>query len=475
MITSYAFKLKPNKTQVKLMDSWLDMLRSSYNWSLSDRQTQYHQQYILGEYSDLITKATACPLTCCVIKCGATGEPWKNSKVDTHGKPKNPKRSASEIQITNLTNLKESRPWFKTIDSTVLQQNIRRLDAAYQKFFERGCIGFPKYKNRSNFTSFSYSVGVKVQVSKIYLPKIGWMNYFKSREIPNGFSVKTVTIRKRADGWFVSIRLEAQEVPNYSPKPLTEVKTLIGCDLGLKKLVHLSNSHQIENPKFSNNKKSKGLLKIRQRRIIRKKRGSCNQRKAVIKLGRFQRNIVDKRDAFQWKKACYLSKLNVDGLVFEDLNISGMMKRCQVKKDEKTGRFLKNGQSRKKGLNRAIADASWSSLLLKIEYMAAKSGKVFLRVTARNSSIECRACGHIDKSNRDGEKFICTKCGYFDHADIGASKTIRDRGYLKVLADCEKLVSGKKLNAHENISTLTLSKRTESGNLREQDIKAVMS
>jgi putative transposase len=104
-----------------------------------------------------------------------------------------------------------------------------------------------------------------------------------------------------------------------------------------------------------------------------------------------------------------------------------MMKRCKVKKDEKTGRFLKNGQSRKKGLNRSIADASWGELILKIEYLAVKSGKVVIKVNPKYSSQECRGCGHIDKFNRTGEKFICTQCGYMEHADIGAAKTIRDR------------------------------------------------
>ena len=40
------------------------------------------------------------------------------------------------------------------------------------------------------------------------------------------------------------------------------------------------------------------------------------------------------------------------------------MRRCRVKADEKTGRFLKNGQSRKKGLNRSISDAGWADLIL---------------------------------------------------------------------------------------------------------------
>ncbi len=34
---------------------------------------------------------------------------------------------------------------------------------------------------------------------------------------------------------------------------------------------------------------------------------------------------------------------------------------------------------------------------------------------------------HINKANRDGENFICVECGYHEHADIGAAKTIRDR------------------------------------------------
>ncbi|MEG5177638.1 zinc ribbon domain-containing protein [Microcoleus sp. A2-D5] len=115
-----------------------------------------------------------------------------------------------------------------------------------------------------------------------------------------------------------------------------------------------------------------------------------------------------------------------------------LMRRCRVKIDEKTGRFLKNGQSRKKGLNRSISDASWGELILKIEYLAAKQGKVAIKINPKHSSQECRNCGHIDKSNRDGEKFICTECGYHEHADIGAAKTIRDRALNLVRGDSAK-------------------------------------
>jgi putative transposase len=419
------------------MDSWLDMLRSTYNWSLADRIAQYNQQFIQGDYCDIRTKAEACPLTGFVSKNGASGEPWKDAKTDKNGNLKNPRRSAGDIQITALPYLKKARPWFAEIDSTVLQQNVKRLDTAYKNFFEGR--GFPNFKNRSNFTSFTYQMGVKVQGNKIYLPKLGWMRFFNSRLIPTGFTIKAATLRKRQDGWYISIRIEDKTIPDYVKKPLNEVNSILGCDLGITKLVHFSDRYQIDNPKFSTNKKARRTLKIRQRRVNRKVKGSKNRKKAANKVGRFHKKITDKRTAYQWSVANTIVSRKVDAIALEDLNISGMLRRCQVKTDEKTGRFLKNGQSRKKGLNRSISDASWSDLILKIEYLAVKQGKVVIKINPKYSSQECRNCGHTDKSNRDGEKFICTECGYHEHADIGAAKTIRDRGFKIVRGDSAKL------------------------------------
>ena len=437
MLTNYVYKLRPNIRQSNKMDSWLDMLRSTYNWSLADRIAQYNQQFIQGDYCDIRTKAEACPLTCFVSKNGASGEPWKDAKTDKNGNLKNPRRSAGDIQITALPYLKKARPWFAEIDSTVLQQNVKRLDTAYKNFFEGR--GFPNFKNRSNFTSFTYQMGVKVQGNKIYLPKLGWMRFFNSRLIPTGFTIKAATLRKRQDGWYISIRIEDKTIPDYVKKPLNEVNSILGCDLGITKLVHLSDRYQIDNPKFSTNKKARRTLKIRQRRVNRKVKGSKNRKKAANKVGRFHKKITDKRTAYQWSVANTIVSRKVDAIALEDLNISGMLRRCQVKTDEKTGRFLKNGQSRKKGLNRSISDASWSDLILKIEYLAVKQGKVVIKINPKYSSQECRNCGHTDKSNRDGEKFICTECGYHEHADIGAAKTIRDRGFKIVRGDSAKL------------------------------------
>lgn len=86
----------------------------------------------------------------------------------------------------------------------------------------------------------------------------------------------------------------------------------------------------------------------------------------------------------------------------------------------------------KKGLNRSISDASWNELSHKIEYMAAKSGKVFVKVNPRFTSQKCNECGHIESSNRDKEKFICLSCGHMTHADINAAKNLEELAMSKI-------------------------------------------
>ncbi|MCL6752769.1 helix-turn-helix domain-containing protein [Nostoc sp. CCCryo 231-06] len=63
MLTNYVFKLRPNIHQADNMSEWLNMLRSSYNWSLADRIAQYNHQFIQGDYCDIRSRAEACPVS----------------------------------------------------------------------------------------------------------------------------------------------------------------------------------------------------------------------------------------------------------------------------------------------------------------------------------------------------------------------------------------------------------------------------
>jgi len=228
-------------------------------------------------------------------------------------------------------------------------------------------------------------------------------------------------------------------------------------------LVHCSDGSDIPNPRFATNQKAKRTQLIRQRRVSRTKKGSANRKKRAESVAKLHSKIRKRRSAYQWQVANKLVK-KADAIVVEDLNIPGMVRRCKPKREEQTGRFLPNGQSAKRGLNRSILDASWGELINKIQYVAAKSGKVLLKVNPRDTSRECSACGHIDKANRDRERFICTECGHFDHADKQAARNIKHKAVveyglnlIKVPTDCGK---PKQLNLFETPSAeLTVPRR----------------
>lgn len=136
MFVAYCFKLKPNITQVNKMANWLFMLRANYNFNLRDRIEAYEQFSFpkVGNYSRLDNQSECCPLTCSVNKSATNGYPWKNN-----GK----RRSAYEQQSSALPTLKKERFWYKAIHSTVLQQNLKRLNVAFENFFNGR--GYPKY------------------------------------------------------------------------------------------------------------------------------------------------------------------------------------------------------------------------------------------------------------------------------------------------------------------------------------------
>lgn len=417
MILAHIYKLKPSNSQSQKMSDWLNMLRAFYNFCLRDRIEAYEQvrSPIIGNYSTLEYKSECCPLTCSVSKEAITGYPWKNN-----GK----RRGAGEQQSSYLPELKQLRPWYKTIDANVQQMNLRRLNAAFTKFFD-GAGGYPNFKNKSKFRSFSYVPGqVKVNGNRVKLPGIGWMRFYLSRHLPEGFDIRTVTVRRKSDGWYMSVRLENKDVPDIQPIDVTQVKTAIAADLGVHKLCALSNGEMIANPNFA--KKLERRKSIRQRRASRKVKGSNNRRLAYRELAKIDHKITNQRTDYQWKVANKLCRLG-DLVIFEDLNIKGMMKRCKPKKDE-NGKYLKNGQSAKKGLNKVIADAAWGELKLKTKAVAEKLGLIFTEVNPKFSSQECNCCGHVSKANRKKERFLCEVCGYIEDADTQASYNLLDRG-----------------------------------------------
>lgn len=177
---------------------------------------------------------------------------------------------------------------------------------------------------------------------------------------------------------------------------------------------------------------------IRQRRASRKIKSSRNRRLAYQQLAKIDYKIANQRADYQWKVANKLCRLG-DVVIFEDLNVRGMMARCKPKKCPETGIYLKNNQAQKKGLNRVIADAAWGELKLKTKAVAAKLGLIVTEVDPMFSSQQCSCCGHTDKANRDSERFLCIECGYIEDADIQASYNLLDKGLKQLGIDPNQL------------------------------------
>jgi len=422
MILAFVYKLKPTSNQCALMSNWLSMLRAHYNFCLRDRIEAYEQvtRPVLGNYSRLDNQGECCPLTCSVNKSATVGYPWTKA-----GK----RRSATMQQDAYLPEMKAARPWYKQINADVLQMNLRRLNDAFSRFFD-GQGKYPKFKNKGKFRSFSYKPKqVKIEGNRVYLPGIGWMRFYLSRPLPVGFELRTVTVRRKSDGWYMSVRLENKDVPLPMPIDTGQVKSVIAADLGIRKLAALNTGELIPNPQFA--RKVARRKRIRLIAASRKVKGSKNRSKAYSKLVRLEQKVANQRNDYQWKIANKLCRLG-DAIIFEALNVKGMMARCKPKKCPETGKYLKNGQAAKGCLNRVIADAAWGELKLKTKAVAAKLGLIVVEVDPRFSSQQCSCCGYTSPLNRDKEKFLCEECGYIADADVQASQNLLNRG-LKTL------------------------------------------
>jgi putative transposase len=437
------------------MSEWLVTLRKHRNYCLAERKrgfetnNQNADQPVMYQdraYSDLgsrIEYGSYCPLTCPIVKHGVmSSELTKTSKK--HGLIWG---SASDVQSKRTTELRSESKWYKRINSDVLQGNLAKLDTAYSGFFQHK-RGFPAFRQVANFKSFQFKPGqVKLTVNRLsnhkrcyshaYFPGLGDMRYFDSRSIPIDAEVRTVTVKKEADGWYMSVLINlAESLPETIE--LESVKSAVGIDVGINKLISLTDGSFVENPQFATNKRIRRRFRIRQRRVNRKVKGSINRKKAGIQVAILHKKIADKRSDYQWKAAAKVVD-TADAIIREDLNIKGMKSRCKPKKVK--GRFMPNGQSAKRGLNRSISDASWGELFSKIAWKAAKVGKPVLSINPKFTSQECSACHHVSKSNRDGEKFLCEECGHIDHADTQASRNILRRANLKFVRKDVKILS----------------------------------
>ena len=306
--------------------------------------------------------------------------------------------------------------------SQVLQQKLKDLDRAFSDASDKNqpLKKLPRFKKKGRNDSFRFPQGVRVENRRVYLPKVGWVGFHKSRDIPG--AIKQAAVVREADGWYVAFQVEFE-----IPDPVPWTAPVIGVDRGVNVFAATSEGELVE-PLNALKQKLSRLAQL-QRQLSRKKKFSKNWRKAKGRIARLHQKIARMRHDFLHKLSARLSKSHAT-VALEELSVRNMTRSAKGT-IENPGRNVKA----KSCLNRAILDQGWSAFARMLEYKLTERGGRLLFVPAPGSSQTCSTCGCIDPANRlSRDLFRCTACGHTEHADVNAARVILQRGLGKLAA-----------------------------------------
>ena len=379
MRLSYQYKLRPNKQQIKVFKNWLNLLRCQYNHRLSERFNWYEQNR---------SNINSCPLICHL--------PQLKDYPDYYNQKK------------DLINTKSLFPRYKTIHSQVLQDVIKRVKLTFDKWLKGDTngrhSGKPRFKGIGRYRSFSYPQMKQncIVSNKIKLPKIGEVKLVQHRPIPDGFKIKTATIICKADGYYVILSLEDKSVPSPDIRIVPNLDNTIGIDMGLKAFLIDSKGEEVKIPQYY--RASQKQLRVKQKAVSRKVKGSNRRKKAINSLAKRHHKVANTRKDFHHKTANNLLK-NHDVIAHEKLNIKGLAKTR---------------------LSKSIHDAGWGQFLTILASKAEKAGLLTVEVKPHGTTQECSCCGHIVKKTLSDRWHSCSNCGFEADRDLNAAINIKN-------------------------------------------------
>jgi len=357
---AYKYKLKPSAKIVAVFESWLAVLCELYNAALQERRDAYQINHL------------------------------SISRFD---------------QDRQLPDIKKDRPDLARIHSQVVQNVLKRVAFAFDNFFRRvkegQKPGFPRFRSRSRYDSFTYlQSGFSLKGKKLHLSKIGKVTVHLSRLIEG--EIKTCTIKREADGWYVIFAVEAPE-----KEVAVAPKESVGVDVGIESFATLSDDEAppIENPQYF--RRAECDLKKGQRRVSRRVRGSNRRKKAVRLLQKKHLKVKRQRRDFHFKEARKLVS-QYQSIAVEDLNIQGMVKNHHLAK--------------------SVSDAGWGQFIMIVIYKAEEAGRTVVKVNPSYTSQDCSRCGYRNQIRLGTRIYRCTRCDLVIHRDRNAAKRIEQRG-----------------------------------------------
>jgi putative transposase len=227
--------------------------------------------------------------------------------------------------------------------------------------------------------------------------------------LPDDTSPSTVTVKLEPSGrWFVSLLIDD---PTVQPLPPTDKK--VGIDVGISSLLTTSDGQKIGNPKHFNRLYQK--LKVAQKLLSRKTKGSSNRSKARLRVAKIHAKIKDARTDFLHKLTTDLVRTN-SVIAIEDLAIRNMVRNHKLAK--------------------SISDAAWGEMFRQLEYKCEWYGRTLVKIDRFfPSSKRCNHCGFVmDKLPLDIRSWDCSSCKTTGiDRDINAGQNILAAGLAVIV------------------------------------------
>ncbi len=385
MLRSYKYRLYPTKFQCELIDKHISCTRLIYNLGLEVKSLTYSSTGISLNKDDLSKQ---------------------------------------------LTELKKEYCWLNEINSQSLQYSLRKLDNAFTNFFNKQSK-YPTFKNKrkSRWTChFPQRNKIDYENKLLKLSKFSEGIKIIIDRIPYG-KIKSVCISKTPTGkYFASINVETGE--DLPKKKIIKKEIAIGIDLGLKDYAVLSNGNKIKNPKWI--KQSEIKLKILQKRLSKKEKGSNRRNLAKLKIARQHEKITNQRNDFLHKLSNEITN-HYDTICLEDLNINGMMKNHS--------------------LAGAIGDVGWGRFVEFLKYKSEWKGKNILQIGRFEPSSKMCGCGVINKELKlKDREWKCSNCRIVNDRDELAANNIKKFAFLNL----ERINKSGRGSAVEDVELSTL-------------------
>ena len=364
MIRTFKYRLRPNRQQSQQLDALFWQARKLYNAALEQRISVYQET----------GKGINYPAQ------------WAHFRDERNNNP----------------------AIFGMLNATSVQQMLRRLDKSFSAFFRRlkagDTPGFPRFKGRDRFKSIEYRYGdgcklrpkEKGQV-RFYIQNIGEVKIIYHRSIPTDAILKHVVIKRVNNKCYACLMLDIPE-PEHKPVP---TGSSVGIDMGLKSLLATSEGVLVDNPRWL--RQSLAQLRVAQRRVSRRKKGSKRWYKAVRQVARLHEKIANQRNDY-WHKITRSMANSHSLIAIEDLNLKFM--------------------NRNKHLSLSSYDAGLGLFTQLLAYKVEETGCQLLVVNPAYTSQECSDCGAIIEKSLSVRVHHCPDCRLELDRDVNAARNV---------------------------------------------------